>query len=156
MNAILNRNDIDNLRLAIDKMKGVDFDAARKMELLLEAYEKQSEDDTEAAKFREAIEDLPGYRGSGSHLGHLRDTAEMLNRALDNVQEWRDSKDDEPLDDAVKRLVEKVNSHASEVSEMKDKLADVFNDMIAIIDQEPKELITIRNLAAKTLEFLGD
>lgn len=148
MNDILSQTDIDNLKLATDKMKAVDFDAARKMELLLEAYEKQDDEDRETNKLREAIEDLPGYNIAASHIDHVKDTADMLGRALDHVQEWRDSKDDEPLDKAVKRLVEKADGPNAEA----EKLAKALDRIVAVIDRGDSDaLAEVRNLAVEVL-----
>lgn len=59
MIAFLNQNDIDNLKLAVDKMKFIDFDAAQKMETLLEAYEQQHADESAYGGLKEAVEGLP-------------------------------------------------------------------------------------------------
>lgn len=148
MIAFLNRNDLDNLRLAIDKMKGVDFDAARKMEILLEAYEAQNGDDSELGQLKDEIEDLPGYVEGLSHRDNLASTSDLLGRALENVQEWRDSKDDEPLDEAVTRLVEAAEKEDPRVGPLEAALADI----VATVDRgEPDALIEVRNLAVGAL-----
>lgn len=85
MYAFLDQNDIDNLKLAVDKMKSVDFDAARKMELLLEAYDAQRADDRQIEKYQEAIEALPGWNDA-DHLQHVNDSAALMSRALDAAQ----------------------------------------------------------------------
>lgn len=136
MYATLNRNDIDILKLAVDKMKSVDFDAARKMELMLEAYEKQESDEKEIERYQEAIEGLPGWSG-GRHDAHVEFTAGMLGRALENVQKWRDSKDDEPLDEAAERLVKRVGH-------LESKLAEIIDTVDA---GGPDALTEVRNLA---------
>jgi hypothetical protein len=148
MIAFLNQNDIDNLKLAIDKMKSVDFDAARKMELLLEAYEKQEEGASDIERLEEAVETLPGWSAGFSHTQHVEDTAAMLDRALDNLQEWRDSKDDEPLDEAVARLVKTAEGPNAEA----ERLAKTLDKIVAIVDRgESDALIAVRNLAVEAL-----
>lgn len=152
MIAFLNQNDLDNLKLGIDKMKSIDFDAARKMELLVEAYEKQGGGDSELERLREAVEDLPGYSSSADHVGHVKDTADMLGRASERVLEWADSKDDEPLDEAVKRLVELVDSRESKHAEQVDELTETLNEIVHVVDRGGSDaLIAIRNLAATAL-----
>lgn len=156
MYAFLNQNDISNLKLAIDKMKGVDFDAARKMELLVEAYETQEEKDAEIEQYQEAIEQLPGWNDAG-HLDHVKATADMLNRAVESGQEWGSYDDNAPLDENVKALVKQVEKHAGEVAELKDRLSDVFNDVLAAADRGTSaDLITIRNLSVTALKHLSD
>jgi hypothetical protein len=148
MIAFLNQNDIDNLKLASDKMKGVDFDAARKMELLLEAYEKQEEGTSDIGRLEEAIETLPGWKRGTAHSQHGEDTAAMLERALEHVQAWRDSKDDEPLDEAVARLVKTAEGPSAEA----ERLAKVLDKIVAVVDRgESDALIAVRNLAAEAL-----
>jgi hypothetical protein len=148
MIAFLNQNDIDNLKLAIDKMKGVDFDAARKMGLLVEAYEKQDRGEDEVEELRNAVETLPGWSHRAKHLTHVEDTAAMLERALDNLREWRDSKDDEPLDEAVARLVKSADGPNAEA----ERLAKTLDKIVAIVDRgESDALIAVRNLAVEAL-----
>jgi hypothetical protein len=148
MIAELNQNDIDNLKLAIDKMKSVDFDAARKMELLLEAYEKQGGGESDIECIEEAIETLPGWKRGTAHSQHVEDTAAMLDRAIDSIQAWRDSNDDEPLDDAVARLVQIAEGPNVET----ERLAEVLDKIVAVVDRgESDALIAVRNLAAEAL-----
>lgn len=147
MYAELNQNDIDNLKLAVDKMKGVDFDAARKMELLLEAYEAQNGDESKLTELQERVEGLPGW-DDGDHASHVELTAAMLARALDNVQEWRDSKDDEPLDEAVARLVAVADGPNAEA----EKLAKVLSQIVTVADRGTSgALAEIRDLALAAL-----
>lgn len=147
MIAFLNRNDLDNLRLAIHKMKSENFDAAGKMDLLLEAYEKQTEDDSELERLKEAIEDLPGWGGS-KHASHVELTASMLERAAENVLEWSDSKDEEPLDEAVKRIV----AVADGPNEKAKKLEKVLSLIVAVVDRgESDALVEVRSLAVDAL-----
>lgn len=141
----MNQNDIDNLRLAIDKMKMAgepwSFDAARKMELLLDAYGKQEQ-------LQEAVESLPGWSTGTDHLDHVSGTAAMLDRALDNVQEWSDSKGDEPLDDAVARLVAQADGPNAEA----EKLAKVLDRIVAVVDRGDSDALDqVRKLAMKVL-----
>lgn len=145
MYAFLNQNDIDNLKRAIDKMKGQDFDAARKMELLVEAYERQHEEDKELDRLKEEIADLPGHDTKLEALENVERVGALLERALENAQEWRDAKDDEPLDDAVARLVKAAEKDDPRVADLESVLADI----IANVDRgEPDALSRIRELAA--------
>lgn len=147
MYAFLNRNDIDNLKLAIDKMKFHDFDAARKMELLVEAYERQESGDTELGRYQGAIETLPGWDDQ-DHVAHVEATADLLYRALAAVQSWEEARDDEPLDDSVKRLVK-----AAEAED--PRVATLENALMAIASEaergEPDALSRIRELASDVL-----
>lgn len=127
MIAFLNQNDIDNLHLAIDKMKSVDFDAARKMELLLEGYEHQDAGDDELTDLKNAIEDLPGWHSKADHLGHVSSTAELLERATDTVSAWDGATDDEPLDEAVKRLVQAAEAPEPAAGRMETALMDILD-----------------------------
>lgn len=148
----MNQNDIDNLKLAIDKMKMSGepwgFDAAQKMETLLAAYEKQDEDDGELEQLQDVVESLPGWSKGVNRLKHVEDTAAMLERALDNVQEWSDSKGDEPLDDAVARLVAQADGPNAEA----EKLAKVLDRIVAVVDRGDSDALDqVRKLAMKVL-----
>lgn len=148
MIAFLNQNDIDNLKQAVDKMKSVDFDAARKMELLLEAYEQQDEGAGEIAQYQEAIEALSGWSSGTDYLDHVKDTADLLERAADNAQAWDEAKDDEPLDEAVKRLVKAAEAEDPRVAKMESALMDILQ---TARKGEPDAFSRIRELAEAAL-----